>query len=127
MSFSTIAEVIAFKGPSFLGDSRLGGLESAADMYVSMNAYGARWIYAKALLVLHWLTLDAQGGGSSSASGSGIYGGVSEEKEGGLSRKYNLPSNISEKKIYLMSTSFGAEFLMLSDTCILSPMTRRNF
>lgn len=127
MSFSTITEVLTFKGPGFVGDSRLTGLETAAGMYLAYSTYGDKWIYAKALLVLHWLTLDARGGGSSSASANGIHGAVKSEKEGSLSRTYAVPSNLSERRAYLMSTSYGAELLDLSNTVVFGPINRREF
>ena len=125
MSISTVAGIVALKSPDFASDTRLPDLEELAAFIVAQTAFGDKWVYAKALLVLHWLTLDAQGGGSSSSSGAGVVGGIKSEKEGDLSRTFNTIISMDDRNGYLKSTSFGAELLQLWKACLFLPRTRR--
>lgn len=125
MAVDTVANIVKLKSPDFDGDSRIDDLDELAKFHVAEVAFGDKWVYARALLVLHWLTLDAQGGGSSSGSGSGIVGGIKSEKEGDLARSYNGIISSDDKDGYLKSTSFGAELLQLWRACLILPRTRR--
>jgi len=126
MAVNTVAEIVAVKSPSHAGDSRIGDFDTLAKHHIAQAPFGDKWVYARALLVLHWLTLDAQGGGSSSTSGSGVVGGIKSEKEGDLARSYGtIGGGINEKNAYLMSTSFGAELVQLWKACLILPQTRR--
>lgn len=120
----TVNEVIALRSPDFVGDSRIPGMDEIAKMYVSSRMFKDKWTYARALIILHWLTLDARGGGSSTQSGSGVVGNVIEEKEGKLEYKYGSILTKDDKDGYYKSTSFGAELLQLYRICILAPRTR---
>ena len=124
MSLS-ISEIIILKSPSLSGDSRLTGMIELAEQLTSKTSFGDKYNHAVALLVLHWLTLDAQSGGSSTSSGSGIGGGVKSEKEGELSRSFGIPSSASDKSIFFNSTSFGMELMYLWRSCLVLPTTRR--
>jgi len=125
MSINTVSGIVALKSPSHAGDSRIADLDELAKFHIAQKPFGVRWVYARALLILHWLTLDVQGGGSSSSSGSGIIGGVNSEKEGDLSRSFNSIISASDPNGYLKSTSFGAELLQLWKSCLILPMSRR--
>ena len=125
MAVSTVSEIVDVRSPSHSGDSRIGDLDELAQFHLASSTFGTKWIYARALMVLHWLTLDAQGGGSSSSSGSGIVGGIKSEKEGDLARAYAVPQSKDGRDAYLMSTSFGAELLQLWKACLILPQTRR--
>ena len=125
MATGTAKQIIAVKSPSFASDTRLDDFIVLAAYYVSESAYGARYQYALALIVLHWLTLDAQRGGSSTSSGSGVGGAITSEKEGDLARAFGAPS--SSKKdadAYWNGTIFGQEFLSLRAHYVLTPHHR---
>jgi len=125
MATGTAAQIIAVKSPSFASDPRLNDFIALAGYHVSQSAYGTRYQYALALVVLHWLTLDAQRGGSSSSSGSGVGGAITSEKEGDLARSYGAPpSSTKEANAYYGGTIYGQEFLSLRNTCILTPHHR---
>jgi len=125
MAISTAQQIIVLKSPSLSGDSRLDDMVELAKFHLGPSVWGTKYQYALALLVLHWLTLDAQGGGSSSSSGTGAVGGIKSEKEGDLQRSFGgLPSGVSERRAYLMSTTFGQELLQLQAACLMLPRTR---
>lgn len=124
MSLS-INEIIVLRSPDLNGDTRLPGMIELAKQLTSDVNFGDKYNHAVALLVLHWLTLDAQGGGSSSSSGSGVVGGIKSEKEGDLSRSYGIPSSTNDKAAYFNSTSFGAELMHIWRSCLILPRTRR--
>lgn len=120
----TIAQIIAVKGPSFVGDSRLDAFEELACLYVSDRAFVDKTNLAKSLVMLHWLTLEAQGGGDSSTSGSGSVGGIKKEQEGKLIREIHSTISEEDSDNYWKSTSFGSEYLILRKACIFKARTR---
>jgi hypothetical protein len=114
MSINTAQEIIALKGPSFSSDPRLADFVALAKKQISSVNFGTNYEYACALLVLHWLTLEKQGGGSSTVSGSGVVGGIKSEAEGDLSRSYGSSGAAgNSRNEYYGSTCFGQEFLAL--------------
>lgn len=122
MGIGTASQIIALKSPSHAGDTRLTDMVALAKLNLSSAVFGVRYEYAVALLVLHWLTLDAMGGGTSTTSGGGTLG-VKSEKEGELSRAYFDPKS-SEGESYYAQTAFGNEFLQLRKSQIVLPMNR---
>lgn len=114
----TVSQVIADKGPSFVGDPRLTSFEEMACFYVGVKAFGDKADYAKGLIMLHWLTLEAQGGGNSTKSGSGAVGGIREEEEGKLRREFHQSFTGDKSDDYWKSTSFGSEYLAIRRACI---------
>ena len=125
MAINTVEGIVALKSPSFASDPRISDMDELAQFHLAQSAFGTKWIYARALLVLHWLTLDAQGGGSATTSGDGTVGGIKSEKEGALARSYNTIVSSTDEHGYLKSTSFGAELVQLWRAYILSVRTRR--
>lgn len=125
MPISTAQEIVVLKSPSIPADTRLDDFIELAKFHISENTFGDKYEYALALLVLHWLTLEAQTGGSSTSSGSGAVGGVSSKKEGQLSINFGgMPSGTSERRAYLMSTQFGQELLQIWNACIFTARNR---
>jgi len=125
MATGTAKQIIAVKSPSFSADTRLDDLIVLAADFVSQSAYGTKYQHALALVVLHWLTLDAQQGGNSTSSGGGIGGGIKSEKEGDLARTYGGASSGSNNDdSYWMGTIFGQELLSLRSRCVLTPHSR---
>jgi len=131
MPISTAIEIVQLKmpsldaGPGGSDEDRINDFIELAKFYISENIFQTKYQYALALMVCHQLTLDAQGGGSTTTSGSGVIGGVKSEKEGDLARSYGgMGSNVSESKQYLMSTPFGQELLQLWNACLLLPRNR---
>ncbi|NJR73245.1 MAG: DUF4054 domain-containing protein [Scytonema sp. CRU_2_7] len=129
MAISTAKEIVKLKMPSLAlpgaDDARVDDFISLASFIVAESIFADKYQYALALVVAHQLTLDAQGGGNSTTSGSGILGGITSEKEGDLSRNYaGMSSNISERSLYFMSTPFGRELLQLWNACILTVRNR---
>lgn len=125
MTTNTVSGIVALKSPSHASDPRISDFDELAKFHLAQRPFGVRWVYARALLILHWLTLDAQGGGSASTSGSGVVGGISSEKEGDLARSYNNVISVNDPDGYLKSTSFGAELLQVWRSCLILPMNRR--
>ncbi len=128
MPTTTAQEIVLLKMPSLVlpdDEERIDDFITLAGFYVSENIFQAKFQYALALVVCHQLTLDSQGGGSTTSSGSGVIGGIKSEKEGDLKRDYGgIGTNISEYKQYFMSTPFGQELLQLWNACILMPRNR---
>ncbi len=124
MPVDTATQIIALKSPDHAADSRLDDFIELAKFYINQTVFGTKYQYALALVVLHWLTLDARGGGSSTSSGSGVAGSIKSEKEGDLQRSYSVPTSKNERKEYLMGTVFGQELLQLWNTFILMPRTK---
>jgi len=124
----TTKQIIASKSPSFASDTRLDDFIELAAHTVSSTAFGDKYNYALALVVLHMLTLDGMSGGGSTASGSGVAGGIKSEKEGDLSRSYgNTLQGINGATLsdsYFAQTQFGSEYLYLKRTCFMLPRTR---
>lgn len=115
----TIAQIIAVKGPTFVGDSRLAAFEELACLYVGAKAFGAKLNLAKSLIMLHWLTLEAQSGGDSATSGGGVVGGIKKEQEGKLITEFHSTILEGDGDNYWKSTSFGSEYLTLRRACII--------
>jgi hypothetical protein len=127
MPYQTASQIVALKSPDLASDSRLSDFIGLAKEQLSATNFGTKYEYAVALLVLHWMTLDAQGGGSDSSSGSGVVGGIKSEKEGDLARSFgNLGSGSGAKagNAYYNSTAFGAEFISLRRRKFLLPRNR---
>jgi len=129
MPTSTAKEIVQLKLPSLdvsgADEARVDDLIELAGFYVSENIFTVKYQLALALVVCHQITLDSQGGGSTTASGSGVIGGLKSEKEGDLAKSFGgMSSNISESKQYLSSTPHGQELLMLFNACILGPRNR---
>jgi hypothetical protein len=125
MATGTAQQIIAVKSPSFAADPRLSDFVTLAADFVSQSAYGTKYQHALALVVLHWLTLDAQQGGNSSVSGGGAGGGIKSEKEGDLARTFgSSSSSASTDDSYWASTVFGQELVSLRSHCIFAPHHR---
>lgn len=133
MPTGTAKEIVFVKCPGL--DSTPGGpddimvddLLDLAEAYVNVNIFSKKYNLALALVVCHQITLAAQGGGSSTSSGSGAVGGIKSEKEGDLARSFgNMLNNdnISANKLYWMQTPAGQELMALWDACILMPRNR---
>lgn len=126
MPITTSAQIIAVKSPGFALDPRLTDFIGLAELQLSKTMFGDKGEYAIALLVLHWLALDALGGGSATTSGSGVAGSIESEKEGELSRSYSIPSggNQGQASTYYNQTIFGQELYQLIRGCFILPMNR---
>jgi hypothetical protein len=77
---------------------------------------------AIAMLIMHWLTLEANGGGS----GNAVTGSVKSKKEGDLSQTYAVgsSSNSNGPDGYYQQTVYGQEYLQIRYRCIMRPMNR---
>lgn len=109
MAVDTIQGIVVARMPSASGDSRLDDYEELAKMRVGACAFGDRYNYAVACIVLHMLALDARAGGENV---TGIGGEVKSEKEGQLARSYGS-TGLSMAESDLATTSYGQEFLGL--------------
>ncbi len=131
MPVSTAKEIVQLKMPSLVfpaDEARVDDFISLADFFISERIFSAKYQYALALVVCHQLTLDSQGGGNTSTSGSGVVGGINSEKEGDLARQYGFNNGMNielpEWKMYWVSTPFGQELMSLFKACILIPRNR---
>lgn len=122
MATGTAQQIIAVKSPSFAADPRLADFVTLAAFHVTAAAFGDRYQYALALVVLHWLTLDAQHGGSATVSAGGG-GAVVSEREGDLQRSYSVP-DASSRESYYSTSIYGQEFLALRRGAFFCPSSR---
>ncbi len=74
---------------------------------------------AIALLVMHWLTIAANG-----SQGSGGTGAPQELEEGDLRISFASISNMSNIDPFLAMSSYGIELFYLGKKCLLTPMNR---
>lgn len=111
---STPQEIIILRAPQYTGEPRLDDLVTLATAQTG-NVYGTHKNLAIALLVLHWLTMEKQGGTS---------GSIKSEKEGDLARSYGTSISISQRYPDLSQTSWGMELIRLRKSLILGPRNR---
>lgn len=128
MPISTPQEIVAIKCPSSATDPRLDDFIELAKYYVAESTFMDKWNYAIALVACHWYTLESQGGGDDTTSGSGVVGGIMSQKEGDLQQRYgNIfqgNNNMSENRMYWMTTPAGQELMALWDACIMCARNR---
>lgn len=74
---------------------------------------------AVALLVMHWLTIAANG-----SQGSGGTGSPQELEEGDLRISFASISSSSKIDPFLAMSSYGIELFWLGKKCLLTPMNR---
>jgi len=105
----TPVEFIAVREPGVTPDSRLDSMIELTAFYLGEDALGRSYPICQGLLVLHWLSMEEQAGGSSLSSAAGP---LSSEQEGDLSKSYAT----SETKISgltgmenLNATAYGKE------------------
>ena len=126
MATTTAKDIIELKSPDLVGDPRIDDFITLAKFHVAESVFMEKYQYALALVVLHQITLDNQGGGSSTESGSGSTGGIKKEKEGDLEREFGNVGldGSNQMKKYYNQTSFGQELLQLMDVCIFKARNR---
>jgi len=123
----TALEIIALRCPKYIGDSRVEPLiELAEELLGDKIPEGTNREFAKALQVLHWLTISDRAGNSD--DGAGV-GSITMEKEGELTIKYgNSSSNImfytSDWKGELSQTVWGLELYSFIKRFITTFTTR---
>lgn len=93
---ATVNDIIQARRPGTDIDARVGVLVELAQEQLSSTAFGAVYNHAVALLVCHWLELDAK----QSAAGP-----VTSKKEGQLAISYAAPRDLSD----LSGSAFGHE------------------
>lgn len=120
MSLS-IKQIIELRGPEFASDTRIDDLITLAKTNTGTE-FGDSYNQAVALRVLHWLSREKQGGGSSSNSGSASAGRILSEREGQLAVTYQQSNNSQHED--LTSTRFGSELVDLMKGCLFLPRTR---
>jgi len=113
----TVAEIIVARCSTVVINARVNSLITLSTEQTG-SVFGTRTNDAIALLVLHWLALDARNGGGVGGAG----GAITSETEGQLSRSYGggMINNNNE----LASTSWGLELLRLRNTMIFSARNR---
>ena len=121
----TAEEVIALRAPQYSSDPRVPDLILLAEELIGDKIPNTTpREYAKALQVLHWLTISDR-----NEDGSGAVGSVSEEKEGELRIKYqnssgNMMHFTSDLKGELGQTSWGLELYAFYKRYIITLKTR---
>lgn len=125
MAITTVSGIVAVKAPGYESDPRLSDLEDLAAFHLSKDVFSEKYNYAVALLICHWLSMEAITGGSSSGAGSGIGGSITSEKEGQLARSFGYVSvNSPGADSYYSKTIYGQELLQLFRSCVILPMNR---
>ena len=110
----TVSEIITARNPDIVIDSRVTNLILLATVQTG-NVYGDQKNDAIALLVLHWLALEARGAAAAS-------GALKSEKEGDLSRSYGIDG--AKTSVFLDSTYWGQQLKNLRDSLIMSARNR---
>lgn len=112
----TPAQIIPIRNPNVTVDARvINMITLATDQNSAVYKTTTQLNTAIALMVLHWLALEA--GASQGASGSLI-----KEKEGQLERSYGKSN---DEDGYLGTTSWGRELLQLRRANIFLPRNRK--
>lgn len=124
MSYTAL-QFIQVRAPSFATDSRINTMLDMASQEIgsepSLNAMREK---AKALLVMHWLTLEQRGNGVSGSAGA-AGGAITSETEGSLSRSYGSSGvALAERYPDLTLTAFGLELIGLYRKTIISVRNR---
>jgi hypothetical protein len=112
-------EYIQIRAPSFALNPNISALIAHAELETGCG-YGSEDLRNKAvaLLVCHWLALQARDAGD-----TGVTGNIVSEKEGDLSRSFSDVS-LSTNNSYLSQTSWGMELIQLQNSRIMLPYTR---
>lgn len=119
----SVAEYVASRAPSYVGDSRLGAFETQAALETG-SAYGVLKNKATFLLMMHWFALDDRGAAVGSSGGTEIGGTIKREKEGSLEREYMLDFSLTARYPDLSQTRWGLELLSLRKKTIFGPRSR---
>ena len=125
MADFTAEQIIAVRAPQYQGNLRIPLLLELAEEFTGDKVpVVTPRENAKALLVLHWLSLDDR-----LQNGNAGVGAIQEEKEGELTVKYgNSSSNImafnSDMKGYLAQTVWGLELYAFLKRYIVLAVTR---
>jgi len=125
MADITAEEIIAVRAPQYQGNPRIPLLLELAEEFTGDKVpVVTPRENAKALLVLHWLSLDDR-----LQNGNAGVGAIQEEKEGELTVKYgNSSSNVmafnSDMKGYLAQTVWGLELYAFLKRYIVLAVTR---
>lgn len=124
MSITTAKGIIVLRRPQTPDDARLTDLIALAELQTSESAFGAKYDYAVALRVLHWLTMEEMHGAdadvtAAGSSGTAVGGSILQEKEGDLSRQYGGSLVVAQRNPDLSSTQYGNELLQLMKACLI--------
>lgn len=114
MSVSTVADIIVVRNPNVTVDARVTDLITLATQDIG-SVFGSKTNDAIALLVLHWIALDARAGGFAP-------GAIKSEKEGDLARSFG--GSGSKTLTDLDSTSWGLQLKRLRNALIFSARDR---
>lgn len=119
----TALEYLTLRAPYYTANTRVPPLLILAEGFTGC-LIGDRKEMAKALQVLHWLTIsDRSSGGENSSAG---VGSVQSEKEGDLSISYASPMDNASfsGSSDLSQTPWGVELEALLRSCMFFPRTR---
>jgi hypothetical protein len=120
----TIEQIIETRAKKYVGDIRIPNLIILADEFMGDKIpIGNPLNYAKALQILHWLTISDR-----VEDGNNGVGSVIEEKEGELTVKYSTGMNVmaftSDWKADLNQTVYGRELYAFVKKYIIALVTR---
>lgn len=121
----TIKQVIKAKAPQFEADPRLDTFIEMAELMTSQTVFGDRYNLAVGLRVCHNLALEELRGATNPTESSGTAqpGRIASEREGDLSRSYDV-SSLTEKYADLANTAYGLELIDLINASTFGPRTR---
>jgi|LSQX01.1.fsa_nt_gb hypothetical protein len=118
-------DFIQFRSPELATNVNVDNFISLADSRTSKTAFGDTAVgtlgtirdYAVALRAMHLMEKSSDSGGS-----AGI---VQSEREGDLSRSYQVSPALAKKYPDLMSTQWGRELAEMIDSSMMPILTRR--
>ncbi len=115
----TALDFINLRAKKYATDPRIStALDGAAETF-SATAWGRNLEKAKALLALHWLTMDDR-----DVSGEGIGGTLQSEQEGSLKRSYMIDFKCQSANPDWTQSRWGMELIQLRKQSIFAPVTR---
>ena len=119
----TVTSYFTERAAAYLGDSRIPGLQLQAEEETgAVFTNCGKKEKALFLLMMHWMELADDRGGS---KGSGAIGGmVKRVKEGMLEKEFLQDFSLSKRYPDLSQTLWGMELIRLRNSCIIGVRNR---
>ena len=119
MATVTVAEYIDNRSTFSSGDAKTIALITQAECELASFCNDTLSNKAVALLVCHWLTLEANG-----TQAAGIVGSAKSLEEGDLSISFGIMTSKTHIDPYLALTPYGVELWRLTKSCFITTTNR---